>query len=62
MKSVGAGADDNMTDEAWNIPVASGTGKGTKEGGTEGKGEDESDWKGRKLILLVNYMTIHLEN
>ena len=32
MKFIGAGADDNMTDEAWNIPVASGTERGTKEG------------------------------
>lgn len=45
-----------------NSTIMQGKWKGTKEGGTEGKGEDESDWKGRKLILLVNYMTIHLEN
>ena len=36
--------------------------KGTEERGTEGKREDEQDWKGRKIILLLNYMTVHLEN
>jgi len=32
VKSIGEGADDNMTDEAWNTPGASGTEKGIKEG------------------------------
>ena len=36
--------------------------KGTEERGTEGKREDKQDWKGRKIILLLNYMTVHLEN